>query len=135
MAIFTWGLNRSADLWEKPEEFDPYRFLRDTSKRSSTYAWTSFGGGPRVWYAIPLIQCCVESTLSGCRYVVLRMVFDAYFSIGNNFSLFEQHLFLAHLLQRFSIHACAGVPKQPDIPGFGLAYPRNLSILLQRRTS
>ena len=54
-------------------------------------------------------------------------------SIGNNFSLFEQHMFLANLVRKYSIHPAPGACRVPSVPGFGLVFPKNLSIILKER--
>lgn len=49
VSIYINGLQRSPDLWEEPSRFDPDRFLPELSCKRPTYAWSAFGGGPRVW--------------------------------------------------------------------------------------
>jgi cytochrome P450 len=48
MLIPMWVIQRSADVFERPLEFDPERFAGDWKARNSKYAYFPFGGGPHV---------------------------------------------------------------------------------------
>ena len=43
-----YGMHRRPDYFERPDEFDPSRFLPDAEKRLPKGAFIPFGGGPRV---------------------------------------------------------------------------------------
>jgi len=49
-AIFvnTWGMHRSADLYEQPESFRPERFSADAKKARARGTYLPFGAGPRI---------------------------------------------------------------------------------------
>ncbi|MFP2910008.1 cytochrome P450 [Pyxidicoccus sp. 3LFB2] len=45
--IVPWVLHRHPKLWEKPEAFDPDRFLPEREKERPRFTFFPFGGGPR----------------------------------------------------------------------------------------
>ncbi|MGZ6006824.1 MAG: cytochrome P450 [Rhizomicrobium sp.] len=46
--ISTWILHRHRLLWERPDEFDPARFLPGQRERIHRFAYLPFGAGPRI---------------------------------------------------------------------------------------
>jgi cytochrome P450 len=46
--ICVYQIHRHPDFWEKPNEFDPDRFLPERSVNRHKYAYFPFGGGPRM---------------------------------------------------------------------------------------
>lgn len=47
IAISPYAMHRHPDYWDKPDEFDPDRFLPERSAGRPRYAYFPFGGGPR----------------------------------------------------------------------------------------
>ena len=45
MYISAYGLHRNPQFWERPNEFDPNRFLGKNESKIPTYAYIPFGGG------------------------------------------------------------------------------------------
>lgn len=45
--IFAYGVHRSPDLWDRPNDFLPQRWQTDRVKNLPDYAYFPFGGGPR----------------------------------------------------------------------------------------
>ena len=43
----TAALGREAARWERPDAFDPHRFLAPASRREARASFLAFGGGPR----------------------------------------------------------------------------------------
>ncbi len=48
VVIAPWLIHRHRELWERPDEFDPYRYDTDSAKASLKSAYLPFGLGPRV---------------------------------------------------------------------------------------
>jgi cytochrome P450 len=48
MLVVPWLLHRHAELWERPHEFVPERFLPDGPGRPARFAYLPFSAGPRV---------------------------------------------------------------------------------------
>lgn len=48
VVVAPWLIHRHRDYWEKPNDFDPYRFSRDKGKMPMRDIWLPFGMGPRV---------------------------------------------------------------------------------------
>lgn len=48
VALFTYGLHRSAEYWDNPEGFIPERFTRENMKKISPSQYLPFGKGPRL---------------------------------------------------------------------------------------
>jgi cytochrome P450 len=48
VAICPYTLHRHPKYWEKPDDFDPERFLPDRAARRPKYAYLPFGGGARL---------------------------------------------------------------------------------------
>lgn len=48
IVIAPWLIHRHRDLWERPDEFDPDRYVNDSAKESLKCAYLPFGLGPRV---------------------------------------------------------------------------------------
>jgi cytochrome P450 len=46
--ISTWILHRHQKLWERPDEFDPARFLPPAKEQIKRFAYLPFGAGPRI---------------------------------------------------------------------------------------
>ena len=46
--ISTWILHRHQRLWERPDEFDPERFLDERKERIARFSYLPFGAGPRI---------------------------------------------------------------------------------------
>jgi len=46
--IVPWLLHRHRQLWERPEQFDPERFLPESAADRPRFAYLPFGGGPRI---------------------------------------------------------------------------------------
>jgi cytochrome P450 len=46
--ISTWILHRHQKLWERPDEFDPARFLPPAKEQIGRFAYLPFGAGPRI---------------------------------------------------------------------------------------
>ncbi|HEX4183927.1 MAG TPA: cytochrome P450 [Caulobacteraceae bacterium] len=61
IAIMPWILHRHRALWERPERFEPERFLPARSVGRSRYAYIPFGGGPRV--CIGMAMAMQEATI------------------------------------------------------------------------
>ena len=53
--IAPWVLHRHRRLWDRPENFDPTRFTKESSEKRPRFAYLPFGGGPRV---------CIGATLA-----------------------------------------------------------------------
>ncbi len=81
IALFYYGLHRSATYWEEPMKFKPERFLADREReKDKGKIFFPFGGGPRL-------------------------------CIGNNFAMAEMALFLKSFVRRFEISPTAASPK------------------------
>jgi cytochrome P450 len=48
IAVCPYVLHRNPSYWEKPDQFDPDRFLPERSEARSRFAYLPFGDGPRV---------------------------------------------------------------------------------------
>lgn len=48
VVTYFYGSHHSADLWEAPEHFNPDRFSKENKKRHVPFAYSPFGGGPRL---------------------------------------------------------------------------------------
>jgi cytochrome P450 len=48
MAISPWLIHRHRRYWERPDEFDPDRFLSEAGRASAAQAYLPFSMGPRV---------------------------------------------------------------------------------------
>jgi cytochrome P450 len=48
MLVVPWLLHRHAELWERPHEFVPERFLPDWPTRPAKFAYLPFSAGPRI---------------------------------------------------------------------------------------
>jgi cytochrome P450 len=46
--VSQWVLHRHRLLWEKPDSFDPLRFLPGSREKIDRFAYLPFGAGPRV---------------------------------------------------------------------------------------
>ena len=46
--IVPWLVHRHRRLWERPERFDPERFLPESAASRPRFAYLPFGGGPRI---------------------------------------------------------------------------------------
>ena len=82
MFISTWNLHRSPELWDRPDDFDPYRFPLDEpvpTEVTTGYKYLPFGGGKR--------KC-----------------------IGDQFALFESIVAVAMLVRRFDFAMAPGAP-------------------------
>ena len=59
--VSSWVLHRHRKLWDRPERFDPDRFLPEQVKERPRFAYLPFGGGPRV--CIGQVLAMTEATL------------------------------------------------------------------------
>ena len=59
--VSSWVLHRHRTLWDRPERFDPDRFLPERAKDRPRFAYMPFGGGPRV--CIGQMLAMTEATL------------------------------------------------------------------------
>ena len=48
ISIWPWILHRHQALWERPDEFDPYRFAPERREERHRFQYLPFGGGPRL---------------------------------------------------------------------------------------
>jgi cytochrome P450 len=48
VSIWPWILHRHQDLWERPDEFDPYRFAPERREGRHRFQYIPFGVGPRL---------------------------------------------------------------------------------------
>jgi cytochrome P450 len=46
--ISTWILHRHRRLWQRPDEFEPERFLPPRREQIDRFAYLPFGAGPRI---------------------------------------------------------------------------------------
>ncbi|KAK9917377.1 hypothetical protein WJX75_003717 [Coccomyxa subellipsoidea] len=87
--ISVWNIHRNSGYWQRPEEFDPDRFLLDgpvPNETTENFNYLPFGGGRR--------KC-----------------------IGDQFALFESLSALAILLRRFEFRMAPGAPPVGMITG------------------
>lgn len=61
-----WAVNRNPEYFENPSEFDPERFMPGRKEKLHTYAWSSFGHGPRNCTGKPL---AMELLRVSCAYI------------------------------------------------------------------
>ncbi|XP_046561100.1 cytochrome P450 4F2-like [Haliotis rubra] len=47
VALGIWNVHHNPDLWEKPDVFDPDRFLPENIQKQNTYSYIPFSAGPR----------------------------------------------------------------------------------------
>ena len=70
VVLLPYVIHRHPDFWERPETFDPDRFLPERSGTRARYAWLPFGGGQRR---------CIGSGLALMQgHLVLAMVARRY---------------------------------------------------------
>lgn len=48
VVTYFYGSHHSSDLWEEPERFNPDRFSKENKKLHTPFAYSPFGGGPRL---------------------------------------------------------------------------------------
>jgi cytochrome P450 len=48
VVVAPWLIQRHRKLWERPDAFDPARFLPGAREKIDRYAYLPFGAGPRV---------------------------------------------------------------------------------------
>lgn len=61
-----WAINRNPDHFPDPETFDPDRFMPGRKENLHSYAWSSFGHGPRNCTGKPL---AMEVLRLSCAYI------------------------------------------------------------------
>ena len=64
-------IHRHRRLWERPDEFDPNRFLGENRMRVNRYAYLPFGAGPRI---------CLGATFALQEATILLASIAAHFS-------------------------------------------------------
>lgn len=70
--VAPWVLHRHQLYWDRPEVFDPERFLPERSEHRPRYAYLPFGGGPRI---------CIGATLAMTEAVVILAVLARQFRL------------------------------------------------------
>jgi len=70
MTISSWVLHRHKLHWEKPDTFDPDRFMPGRSKRVKPFAYIPFGAGPKVCMGkhFGLVEATLLLALFGHRF-------------------------------------------------------------------
>lgn len=70
MTISSWVLHRHQLHWEKPDTFDPDRFMPGRSKQVKPFAYIPFGAGPRVCMGkhFGLVEATLLLALFGQRF-------------------------------------------------------------------
>ena len=53
VVVSPWIMHRHEALWERPDVFDPSRFLPEVRSRIDKFAWLPFGIGPRICIGSP----------------------------------------------------------------------------------
>lgn len=61
-----WAINRNPEHFENPDVFDPERFMPGRKENLHSYAWSSFGHGPRNCTGKPL---AMEVFRVSCAYI------------------------------------------------------------------
>jgi len=99
-----YGIQLDAKYWDRPEEFDPDRFMNEgndcfDNEKNDLSAWLPFSGGSRI-------------------------------CLGMNFSLIEQRVAIAMLVHRFKLSLPADSPHKKEIQFNvqALKEPKNLQI-------
>ncbi|XP_037045845.1 cytochrome P450 3A56-like [Bradysia coprophila] len=68
-----WAINRNPDYFENPDLFDPERFMPGRKEKLHSYAWSSFGHGPRNCTGKPL---AMEVLRVSCAYIFKNFRFQ-----------------------------------------------------------
>jgi cytochrome P450 len=73
VAVGTFALHRSPQLWPDPNRFDPDRFAPAQVESRHRYAWLPFGAGPRVCIGaqLAMIEATVAIALLTHRHVIV----------------------------------------------------------------
>ena len=88
-------LHRHRTLWERPDEFDPDRFLGPNRDRIDRFAYIPFGAGPRV---------CIGMGFALQEAIIVL----AYLTRAFRFDLAEGHL--VRPVQRITLRPQGGMP-------------------------
>ena len=93
--IVQWVLHRHRLLWEKPDCFDPRRFLPGARENVDRFAYLPFGAGPRV---------CIGASFSLLEAVIIL----AHIMRSFSFELKKNHAVMP--LQRITLRPKGGLP-------------------------
>nr|GEY02642.1 cytochrome P450 71A1-like [Tanacetum cinerariifolium] len=69
--VNVWAVGRNPNCWERPEEFEPERFMGSGSSidyNGTDFELTPFGSGRRICPGIPMAAVTMEMTLSNLIY-------------------------------------------------------------------
>ena len=71
----TYVMHRHPAFWENPEQFDPLRFAPERATERHRYAYTPFGGGPRLcignYFAMTEMQLVLAMTAQRYRLILV----------------------------------------------------------------
>ena len=70
VSIVPWVLHRHRLLWDRPEVFDPERFVPERAAERPRFAYIPFGGGPRICIgaAFAMTEATIILAMLGQRY-------------------------------------------------------------------
>jgi cytochrome P450 len=82
--IVPWLVHRHRLLWERPEVFDPERFLPERSAARPRFAYLPFGGGPRICIgaSFAMTEAAIILAMVGRRYRLRLMPSHAVEPVG-----------------------------------------------------
>lgn len=122
VGVHVYGIHHLDEFWPDPYKFDPLRFTPENSAGRHSFAYLPFSLGRRTWYEkLRILKRNEETEISGA----VRIAYLLVISIGTQFSLLEQKVFLSMALQRFTFEKgtkCTG----EALPLWRVYWPRQV---------
>jgi cytochrome P450 len=110
--ISTWILHRHRSLWQRPDEFDPTRFLAAQRDAIPRFAYLPFGAGPRICIGMSFAMQEAMIVLTAIvRRFHLELDFDHKVEPLARITLRPKGGLKMRLYRRQADQACAASPK------------------------